>query len=266
MVDLVIASNDCSGAGHEGFYLSEVSGSLVEGNRIVGAGANGESRGHGMYLANAGSDDTVIRNNTIGMTSPSESNGIHMNGDESVGGDGIISGLLVEGNVIYGHAQNGFNLDGVESSVFRNNVVYANARHALRAYAIDGTAGPRALHVVNNTFLTTGSNFAVRFTEDRGEHVIFNNILFNDGSGGSISLEDESAAMIGPNASVDGDGVIEAAPALFRDFAGDDFALAAGSGAIDRGVASFGGVDAPATDATGAARSGAPDLGALEAP
>lgn len=38
MVRLVIRGNSCRRAGHEGFYLSEVSRSLVEDNSIQGSG------------------------------------------------------------------------------------------------------------------------------------------------------------------------------------------------------------------------------------
>ena len=43
-----------------------------------------------------------------------------MNGDESQGGDGMISGALVERNVIYGNGVgggSGINMDGVTDSV-----------------------------------------------------------------------------------------------------------------------------------------------------
>ena len=48
---------------------------------------------HGIYVSNSG-DRPIIRNNMIWGN---RANGIHMNGDASLGGDGIISGALVEG-------------------------------------------------------------------------------------------------------------------------------------------------------------------------
>ena len=97
---LVIRGNTISATGGEGLYLSEVADSLIENNTIVNAGD------HGIYLANAGSDGTIIRGNNI---SGSQTAGIHFNGDLSIGGDGIISGLIVENNVLHHNGQNGLN-------------------------------------------------------------------------------------------------------------------------------------------------------------
>jgi len=52
---------------------------------------------HGIYVGNSG-DRPVIRRNVVWGNN---ANGIHMNGDLSQGGDGIISGAIVEGNIIH---------------------------------------------------------------------------------------------------------------------------------------------------------------------
>src|SRR5262245_45675937 len=52
---------------------------------------------HGIYVSNSG-DRPTIRGNVVWGNN---ANGIHMNGDLSQGGDGIISGALVEDNVIF---------------------------------------------------------------------------------------------------------------------------------------------------------------------
>lgn len=238
---------------------------MVEGNRISRTGRAGGTRDHGIYLANAGSDGTILRGNVIVMNgSTAESAGIHFNGDASIGGDGLISDLLVEGNTISGLVHNAFNMDGVERSRIVNNLVYATMRHALRAYAIDASAGPQGLHIVSNTFVVAGSGAGVRLTEDRGGHVIFDNILVVDAAGESISLEAPGMAMVGPNAT-DLGGPVVANLALFRGAAAFDFELAVGSAAIGAGVASFAGVAAPTTDLLGRTRT-VFDLGAYRAP
>jgi len=56
---------------------------------------------HGIYHSNSG-DYPIIRGNTCHHNNGC---GIHMNGDISMGDDGIISYALVEGNTIY---ENGF--------------------------------------------------------------------------------------------------------------------------------------------------------------
>ncbi|MFO0547767.1 MAG: right-handed parallel beta-helix repeat-containing protein [Polyangiaceae bacterium] len=289
MTDVWVVSNTCDRAGVEGFYLSELESSHVELNVIRDSGQSGSTRSHGIYLANAGSDNTTICGNLIAGSAPDESNGIHFNGDLSVGGDGVISGLIVASNVVTGHAQNGFNLDGVQDSTFVNNVVYGNVRNALRAYAIDAAEGPRNLVVVGNTLLTGTSGWPLRFTEDLGGHVVFDNILLTEGADlGSISLEPSPAFASSHNVVVDrftnddessiislaewqalgyDDGSIVSSPAaLFTSPGTGDFTLLSSAPAIDAGVASFQSIAAPNADIAGTPRpSGAGfDIGAYE--
>jgi hypothetical protein len=287
MVDLAILGNQCARSGKEGFYLSEVSQSLVQGNTITQSGASGDIRSHGIYLANAGSDGTTIACNAISSAGPAESNGIHMNGDLSIGGDGIISGVVVESNIIFDNAQNGLNLDGVQDSVFRNNLIFGNARNALRAYAIDAAEGPRGLVVVGNTLVATGGA-AFKCSEDLGDHVVFDNVLLSeDPNSASISIESASFESAS-NAVVDRlspDGVstfltlaewqalgyddgsfVATAEALFVNPAAADYTLLPAAPAVDAGRASFSGVDAPGVDLLGTPRpqGAAFDVGAYE--
>src|SRR6185312_9392642 len=77
-------------------------------------------RQHGIYVSNSGDRPVILRNLAWGNSA----NGIHMNGDASYGGDGIISGALVEANVVYGNGAtggSGINCDGVQNSLIRNN-------------------------------------------------------------------------------------------------------------------------------------------------
>ncbi|HMR74411.1 MAG TPA: right-handed parallel beta-helix repeat-containing protein, partial [Polyangiaceae bacterium] len=214
MKGLAIRNNRCVLPEVEGFYLSEVSQSVVEGNDISGTGAKGNSRSHGIYLANAGSDDTVLRWNVIHDCKSFESAGIHFNGDASVGenSDGIISGALVDGNIIYANNHNGLNMDGVQNSTVQNNVIYGNAANGLRAYAIDGSAGPEGLVVVNNLIHSLASGrWAIKLSQDLGGHRIFNNILLSDNSAsGAIAIGNSPGTASANNAvtnrfSLDGD-------------------------------------------------------------
>src|SRR5690606_18339458 len=67
----VLRNDRCIDSDAEGFYVSQFHTGLIEGNVISGAGKTGRSRAHGIYLANAGSDGTVIRGNTTSnITSP----------------------------------------------------------------------------------------------------------------------------------------------------------------------------------------------------
>ena len=285
----VIRGTTCTNAVLECFYLSQFGGGVVENNVINGCGRGGGTRNHGIYLANAGADNTVIRGNTITTTATAgaESNGIHMNGDVSIGGDGVISGLTLERNTIYGNAQSGLNMDGVQNSTVRNNLVYGNARHALRAYRIDGAAGPQGLVVVNNTFIASTSGWAVKLSEDGGGHTVFNNILLGAAGGLCVananlaadrnavddrfSVDNEASTITlaawRTQTGQDANSMIATATALFVDGNANDYRLATGSPAKDAGAASFNSINAPGGDLTGTTRpqGAAHDLGAFEA-
>jgi Right handed beta helix region len=281
----VVRAIRCVQPDGEGFYLSQFAEAVIENNVISSPGRNGQARQHGIYLANAGSDDTVIRGNTISGVTNAESEGIHLNGDLSIGGDGLISGLVIEGNRISSAGgNNAINMDGVQDALVQNNLVAASGRHALRAYAIDGAAGPRRMKIVNNTFVA-GGGWAIKFSEDGGDHVVFNNILM--GSVGSLAI----GATLVSNANVFG-GVMSddsenttinlatwrtrlgqdaassssTTAATFRNAGGGDFTLTSGSPARDAGVPSLGGVAAPARDLDGRARPAGSqfDVGAYE--
>ena len=98
-------------------------------------------------------DRPIIRDNLV---HDNHANGIHMNGDVSQGGDGIISNALVERNVIYGNGVgggSGINMDGVTDSVVRNNLLYDNHASGISLYQIDGATGSTNNLVVNNTIV-----------------------------------------------------------------------------------------------------------------
>jgi hypothetical protein len=278
---LIIRNNTVRNSGSSNIYLSQVADSLAEGNSASGSVAS-----HGIYLANGGSDNTILRGNRC---HDNAKNGIHFNGDSSVGGDGLHGGITVEGNVIYANTANGIDADGVQDSLFRNNLIYGNGRNALRAFRIDSAQGPKNLKVVNNTLLVPpGGGWALKFSEDLGGHMFFNNILLSDNvSTGSISVQStgfasNNNALVG-RLSYDGESSIvnlsawqaagfdtdsfTATPSgLFVDAGAADYRLRAGAPAIDTGRAALGGVAAPVTDLAGSARpQGAGfDVGAYE--
>jgi hypothetical protein len=248
---------------------------------------------HGIYLANAGSKNTTIRNNTIvrDPNRPKNSGCLHVNGDSSVGGDGIISGLLIENNLFIGCYANAISMDGVQSSTIRNNLVAGGGKHAVRGYRIDGAQGPQKLLIYNNTFIVPGevAGWAVKLTEDMGEHVIFNNILLNAGKTGGglcvsngnfyseynitvdrMSLDGEKSVITLSNwkaqSGQDAHTVLGSPSALFVDPEHQDYHLKDGSFAIDAGSVSFHALNAVASDMDGNARpQGAGiDIGAFE--
>jgi parallel beta-helix repeat protein len=286
MKGLTIVGNSCTNAGREGFYLSQASASLVQGNTITNTGMDGADRGHGIYLANAGSDNTTLKGNRIsGMNAP-DSAGIHMNGDLSVGGDGLISGVTIEGNVIFNGEQNGISMDGVQDSTIQNNLIYGIARNAIRGFDEDAAAGPKNLHIVNNT-LIGGSGWAVKLSEDLGGHVVFNNILLSSSSGAlciaatgttsdynavvdRMSSNNESSVVSLSSwrsaTGNDSHSFVSSSSALFVSGGTSDYHLKSGAPAIDAGTASLASVAAPSTDVTGLSRPRGSklDIGAYE--
>lgn len=284
-----LRGNRCTNAGLECFYLSQFGSGVIENNVINGCGRAGGTRNHGIYLANAGSDNTIIRGNSITTTSSAggQSNGIHMNGDLSIGGDGIISGLTIEANTIYGNTQNGLNMDGVQSSTVRNNLVYDNGRHALRAYDGDGAAGPLNFIIINNTFLALTDGWAIKLTQDGSGHTLFNNILL--GTVGSLCVDnpnltanynvvddrlsaDDEATIVSlaswrTQTGEDANSLVATAATVFVDGNNKDYRLATVSPARDAGSASVNSISAPGVDIAGLVRpQGARhDIGAFEA-
>ena len=283
----VIRGNTCTDADAEGFYVSQFGQGLLENNVIANAGRNGQARGHGIYLANGGSDGTTIRGNRISGITNAESEGIHCNGDLSIGGDGLISDLTIEANTISSSGgNNAINFDGVQNALIRDNLVMASGHHALRAYAIDGAAGPRNLRVINNTFVTN-NGWAVKLSEDGGGHVVFNNILLgsagslaigspttlaanNNVVAGTFSVDEEASTLTlaawRTRTAQDAASVSGTAAQLFVNAAAGNFALSSSSPARDKGLSIFAGLAVPSTDLTGAPRqqASAPDIGAIE--
>jgi parallel beta-helix repeat protein len=148
---------------------------------------------HGIYVSNSGDRPTIRNNHVWG----NRANGIHMNGDVSLGGDGIISGALVERNLIHDNGAaggSGINCDGVQSSRFLNNVLYNNHAGGITLYRID--AGGSAVNnlVAHNTILqASDGRWAINITNASTGNRVFNNILYNAHSfRGSITVSADS--------------------------------------------------------------------------
>jgi parallel beta-helix repeat protein len=97
--DVIVRNVTASNNDMWGIFTGHVNNLLIERNFTSGS----QQVEHGIYVSNSG-DNPTIRNNTIWGNNGS---GIHMNGDESAGGDGIISGAHVYGNVIYDNGLTG---------------------------------------------------------------------------------------------------------------------------------------------------------------
>ena len=245
---------------------------------------------HGIYVSNSG-DRPVIRKNVV---FGNRANGIHMNGDVSQGGDGIISGALVEDNTIFDNGLgggSGINCDGVQSSLFRNNLLYNNHASGISLYQIDAAQPARDNQVLNNTIvMASDARWAINIQNASTGNVLRNNILFNQQSfRGSVAISADSLPgfvsdtnVVMDRFSIDGgdtriglaawraatgqdqSSLIAVPTALFVNFAGNDYHLIATSPARDAGVT----LAAVADDLEGAPRPQGPasDIGAYEFP
>ena len=155
--------------------------------------ASNSVKEHGIYVSNSG-DRPIIRGN---VSWGNRQCGIHMNGDVRQGGDGIISGALLENNIIYGNGRgggSGINCDGVQESTFRNNLLYDNHASGISLYRINSAAGSKNNRIINNTILMAGNGrWAINIGNRSTGNVVWNNILLNNNpSRGCINIEAES--------------------------------------------------------------------------
>jgi hypothetical protein len=229
---------------------------LIEGNETSRSAIE-----HGIYVSNSG-DRPVIRGNLVWGN---HANGIHMNGDGNLGGDGIISQALVENNIIFGNGAgggSGINCDGVQDSLIRNNLIFASHAGGIALYRIDGGGPSSGNRVLNNTVLTSASGrWALNLRDGAVNTTVRNNILWSDhGFRGSLSISADSLPGLSSNHnavmdrfSTDGgstritlaqwrsatgqdhQSLLATPTALFVDAPGDDYRLSPGSPAVDAG-------------------------------
>ncbi|HEX2974219.1 MAG TPA: right-handed parallel beta-helix repeat-containing protein, partial [Tepidisphaeraceae bacterium] len=227
---------------------------------------------HGIYVGNS-ADNPIVRNN---VSYGNKMCGIQLNSDVEMGGDGLITGAIVEGNTVYNNSSGGgagLNFDGVSSSTIRNNLFYNNGRNAIALYQIDGAQGAKNNVIVNNTIVqpNTGYNAISILTGSTGNKVL-NNILIGRTAAISADSSSRSGMVSDYNAvndkfstddsntlslaswrsatGLDTHSFIASPTTLFVNYAGNDYHLASSSPAIDKGTSS----SAPATDLDGKAR------------
>jgi parallel beta-helix repeat protein len=273
-----------------GIFTGFVDDLLIENNETSGSILE-----HGIYVSNSG-DRPVLRGN---VSWGNHGSGIHMNGDLSQGGDGIISGALVSGNRIYDNAKpinggpvgggSGINLDGVQDSRIQNNLVYGNRASGISLYSIDGAEGSTGNLVINNTIhQPSNGRWALNIRDGSTGNTALNNILVTEHSyRGAISIWADSLEGFVSDYNVlasrfttdDGDSVrtltewqtatgndanskVASAPDLFADWPAGDYRLKPGAAAIDAGTT----MHAPTVDLLGHTRpQGANvDMGAIE--
>jgi len=160
-----------------GIFTNHSNNLLIEYNECYGSVVE-----HGIYVSNACVNPTVRCN----RSHDNRGNGLHFNGDASQGGTGLITGALVEKNVIYNNGLGGgagINMDGVRSSVIRNNLLYNNHASGIALFRQNGAQGPSGIAVYHNTIdMASDGRWALLIGQsdtNAGMILVRNNILNN---------------------------------------------------------------------------------------
>jgi parallel beta-helix repeat protein len=280
---VTLRNNHADGNGKWGILTGFVDDLDIESNVM-----SNSLQQHGIYVSNSG-DRPVVKNNIVFGNHDS---GIQLNADASQGGDGIITGAVVSGNVIYNNGVGGggaFNLDGVQNSLFENNLLYNNHSSGFSLYMIDGAQGSKNNVIVNNTVdEASDGRWAMNIQDGSTGNTLRNNILMNENPGhGAIDISQDSLSGLtsdydaviskfttdGGNSvktlaqwqaatNQDAHTIASTAGALFQNPAGGDYHLLANSAAINAGTST----SAPSIDLDGKPRpiGGAFDIGAYE--
>lgn len=253
---VVIRNNQVDNAGRWGILTGFSNDLLIENN--VTSRSQIE---HGIYVSNA-CVNPIVRNNQVWGNA---GNGIHMNGDVSQGGNGLIVNALVEKNVIYDNGRqggSGINADGVQNSRFLNNLLYNNHASGISLYRIDGAAGSTNNLIAHNTItMASDGRWTLNIQNGSTGTSVVNNILHNNHSfRGSINISADSLPAFSSNHNVvmerftiddgsvqnlaqwqqqtgqDRDSIVATPAALFVKPTGNDYQLLSNSPARDTGV------------------------------
>ncbi len=145
---------------------------LIEGNECFGSRTE-----HGIYVSNAG-DRPVVRGNWVHDNNAA---GIQFNSETDDGSDGLISGAVIENNVVYRNGAAGgagLALYALQESVVRNNLLWGNHASGIVFWQGDGALGPRDVQVVHNTVdMPADAKWALHFSDTAGPNLVRNNIL-----------------------------------------------------------------------------------------
>jgi len=264
--DAVIRNNICTANGYWGIFTGFSENVLIQSNLCASS-----QNEHGIYVSNSADHPRIIDN----YCRFNHGSGIHMNGDLSQGGDGIISFAEIVGNSIHNNGEgggSGINCDGVQDSYITNNLLYGNQASGISLYQIDAGEPCHRTAVVNNTIIQPDNGrWALNITNGSADVIVFNNILLSRHSfRGAITTDATAVLSLRCNHNIcadrfsidDGDAVLSLAQwqvqtnqdnqsilaeedDLFYSALANDFWLIEGSLAIDAGVSSYQNIDAP---------------------
>ncbi len=185
---VTIRNNVCTQNGRWGIFTGFADYAIIENNEC-----SYSSNEHGIYFSNSADHPTIQYN----ICHHNYSCGIHMNGDESMGGDGLITDATVCCNIVYENGiggGSGINCDGVAESRIYNNLLYMNHSSGISLYRIDASAGSYHDKVFNNTVINASDGrWCLNINTASTGDTVYNNILINLHSWrGSIAIDSSS--------------------------------------------------------------------------
>jgi parallel beta-helix repeat protein len=280
---VVVTNCVCDGNGKWGIFTAYTDNILIQGNT-----ASNSVLQHGIYVSNS-SQAPVIRGNTV---FGNHGSGIQINADASMGDSGLTLNALIEKNVIHDNGAGGgagINLDGVQQSVIRNNLLYDNHATGIALFQGDGADASRNNAIVNNTVvMAADGRWALSILDGSTGNTVVNNILLNRHPGrGAIDIDaasldgfysdynavkdlftpDDGSTFLGladwqAATGQDAHSFVATEAQLFADPANNNYHLASGSPAIGAGTSN----QAPPDDLDGNPRpsSNGWDIGAYE--
>jgi hypothetical protein len=135
------------------------------------------ARTHGLYLANSG-DRCIVRNNVI---THNASAGIAIGGDNKSDQDGIVTGTLIEDNVVISNGVDrsaSIVLDGAVATVLRNNVIAKGGGAGVTLqHKYGGAASTGTLLEHNTIVLALSTTVALDLRDAAVDTTVRNNIL-----------------------------------------------------------------------------------------
>ncbi len=251
----VIRNCSCNNNSKRGIFTAFTDNILIENNICTNSILE-----HGIYVSNS-SDNPVIRYNECYGNNGA---GIHMNGDLSSGGDGVISNAIIYGNKLHdNNGAAGINMDGLENPVLYNNLIYNNHySQGMALFQQDGAIVTSGAKIYNNTIIVpSDGRWGILLKGGANINTkIYNNIIINQHTWrGCIAIENTSSFtsnynILNDKMSVNGDGssislvswqnygfdsnsqLAGSLSSIFIDYLNNNYDLVATSQAIDTGT------------------------------